>query len=66
MSVRPCERCPENAIRGERFCAQHQRALLAQLRAKGYLTGLARWRGLRQVEEEMHQKERAWEWGLDL
>lgn len=35
---RPCEKCPNPRVRGERFCRQCRAALLRQMREDGYLT----------------------------
>jgi hypothetical protein len=34
--MKTCERCPEVAIAGERYCRQCRRVLLAEMRRAGY------------------------------
>ena len=37
---KPCERCPELAISGQRFCKDCKKAVLAELKEAGYIVGI--------------------------
>jgi hypothetical protein len=65
--MKPCERCHEQvAVKGERFCAECRKAVLAELN-ESYLTKSPRYRGAwdRYRTSEQRENERETKYGTD-